>query len=478
MSDASIFGESAPRARRTTVTSTFGASKREGHDASAFYARFRAPDISADDTLADRDQVDRVRNRIFLGDSRDMSEIPDNSVALVVTSPPYFAGKAYEEALGEGHIPADYVEYLEMLTEVFAECRRVLEPGGRIVVNVANLGRRPFRSLASDVTTILQDELGMLLRGEVVWLKQRGSSGSCAWGSFRSASNPVLRDTTERLIMASKGRFDRAVVPRKRAKRGLPSESTLSSDEFMEATLDVWEIQPESAIRVKHPAPFPVVLAERCIELFSFKGDLILDPFMGSGSTAVAASILERSFVGFDTEESYVERALERVASEGAARTTDETRSLHDLVDEMLTRSNFTRIVWGARFLTGFEATGRAFRGNGTSIIFDIVGGATNVRPGLARGDLLWRAIGRAAVISQMEPDTPFVVFTAGVPEKLSGGNALAKVVGPGRPIAAVIDIRQHDTNVSHPVLVRLAPENAPVADSVGSDAERDSTAF
>ncbi|MDP4977147.1 MAG: DNA methyltransferase, partial [Ilumatobacteraceae bacterium] len=186
MSDVPNYGENAPRIRRSTSTSAFGASKREGHDASAFYARFRTPDISADETLADPLTVDPVRNQIFVGDSRDMSQIPDNSVGLVVTSPPYFAGKAYEEALGEGHIPADYVKYLEMLTDVFAECRRVLEPGGRIVVNVANLGRRPFRSLASDITTILQDELGLLLRGEVVWLKQRGSSGSCAWGSFRS----------------------------------------------------------------------------------------------------------------------------------------------------------------------------------------------------------------------------------------------------------------------------------------------------
>jgi site-specific DNA-methyltransferase (adenine-specific) len=126
MSDEPNFGESAPRVRRSTATSAFGASKREGHDASAFYARFRTPDISADDTLADPALVDLVRNQIFVGDSRDMSRIPDNSVGLVVTSPPYFAGKAYEEALGEGHIPADYVEYLEMLTEVFAECQRVL----------------------------------------------------------------------------------------------------------------------------------------------------------------------------------------------------------------------------------------------------------------------------------------------------------------------------------------------------------------
>ena len=95
-----------------------------------------------------------------------------------------------------------------MLRDVFAECRRVLEPGGRIAVNVANLGRKPYRSLSADVISILQDDLGMLLRGEVVWQKGKTSSGSCAWGSFAKAGNPVLRDITERVVIASKGRFD------------------------------------------------------------------------------------------------------------------------------------------------------------------------------------------------------------------------------------------------------------------------------
>jgi site-specific DNA-methyltransferase (adenine-specific) len=307
--------------------------------------------------------------------------------------------------------------------------------------------------LASDITTILQDELGFLLRGEVVWLKQRGSSGSCAWGSFRSPTNPVLRDTTERLIMASKGRFDRAIVPAKRAKRGLPSVSTSTSDEFIEATIDVWEIQPESATRVNHPAPFPVTLAERCIDLYSFKGDLILDPFMGSGSTAVAASRLSRSFVGFDTDENYVGRAMQRVADDGQPRTSEETRSIRDVVEEILTLNHFHKIVWGQKVLTGFEIAGKAIRPDGRTILFDIAGGLTNVRPGLSRGDLLWRAIGRAAVVTEVFPGERLVLFTSGLPEKLSGGNALAAVVGPGMPITAVIDVSDFESACHHPVL-------------------------
>ena len=143
---------------------------------------------------------------------------------------------------------------------MFAECARKLEPGGRIAVNVANLGRKPYRSLAADIIKILQDDLHLLLRGEVMWRKGEGAAGSCAWGSFRSAANPVLRDTTERVIIASKGRFDRALSRAERERRGLPSTNTIDADEFMAATLDVWDIEPESARRVSHPAPFPVGL--------------------------------------------------------------------------------------------------------------------------------------------------------------------------------------------------------------------------
>jgi hypothetical protein len=104
--------------------------------------------------------------------------------------------------------------------------------------------------------------------------------------------------------------------------------------------------------------------------------------------------------------------------------------------------------------LTGFEATGRAIRDDGSTVIFDIAGGLTNVRPGLSRGDLLWRAIGRGAVIAEIEPDTPFVIFTSGLPEKLSGGNALAMVVGPGRPIAAIVTMENRE--ISSEILGQL----------------------
>ncbi|MBO0886968.1 MAG: site-specific DNA-methyltransferase, partial [Acidimicrobiales bacterium] len=235
-----------------------------------------------------------------------MDEVPDGSVALVVTSPPYFAGKAYEEELEREGVPGSYLEYLRLLSDVFGECSHKLEPGGRIAVNVANLGRKPYRSLSADVIRILQDDLGLLLRGELIWQKGEGASGSCAWGSFRSAANPVLRDITERVIIASKGRFDRARTVKQRRNEGLPHESTLMTEDFMALTLDLWSIPPESARRVGHPAPFPIELPEQLIRLYTFSDDLVLDPFMGSGSALVAAARLGRRYVGYDVDPDYV----------------------------------------------------------------------------------------------------------------------------------------------------------------------------
>ncbi len=294
-----------------TRTQPFGTGKRESHDASDFYARFGTPELSDDETLEPCPAADQL----ICGDARDMAAVPDRCVALVVTSPPYYAGKEYEQALGEGHIPASYVEFLTVLRDVFAECRRVLEPGGRLAVNVANLGRKPYRSLSGDVIRILQDDLGLLLRGEIIWRKAKGATGSIAVGSYLSAANPVLRDITERVIVASKGRFDRAVPRKERERRGLPFENTVTKDEFFESTLDVWEIRPEHARRIGHPAPFPVQLPERLIHLYTYRDDVVLDPFMGSGSTAVAAVRTGRHYVGYDTDAGYVTLAEERVAA-------------------------------------------------------------------------------------------------------------------------------------------------------------------
>jgi len=388
-----------------TRTTNFGVGKRESHDAGDFYARFTPPELSDDATLGD---PAGLPSGCLLGDSRDLSAIPDATVALVVTSPPYFAGKAYEEALGEGHIPGSYLEFLTMLRDVFAECVRVLEPGGRIAVNVANLGRKPYRSLAADVIGILQDDLGLLLRGEVVWAKAEGASGSCAWGSFRSPANPVLRDVTERIIIASKGRFDRALTAAQRRKVGRPSVATSTNDEFLDATLDVWRFAPESARRVSHPAPFPVELPERLIHLYTYEGDVVLDPFCGSGTTLVAAARTGRHGIGVDTDPEYVEIANERAkGSEAAVEDADPFTAARRAGKAT------TALAEAALVDAGFTVEGRdvRVRGAGVTVDFvvrdrhgetwdvDVVGGYTVPAKGLQRTDAVWRVLGRAAVL-------------------------------------------------------------------------------
>jgi site-specific DNA-methyltransferase (adenine-specific) len=432
--------------RRRTATSNFGVARRENHDASAFYERFRPPDVSDDDTVLPPAPVPEP---FVHGDARSMDALADGSVALVVTSPPYFAGKTYEEELEREGVPSSYLEYLELLHDVFAECVRKLEPGGRIAVNVANLGRKPYRSLSADVIRILQDRLGLLLRGELVWQKGEGANGSCAWGSFRGAANPVLRDITERVVVASKGRFDRARTVKQRRAAGLPSESTLMTEEFLALTLDVWELPPESARRVGHPAPFPVELPEQLIRLYTFEDDLVLDPFMGSGSTLVAAARLGRRHVGYDTDAEYVDIARRRVAEALAAEELDDDAGLRaaaraegkaapKLAEDVLVEAGFTIEDRAAKVpKTGLAVSVVARDGEGGRWHFDVAGPFTSHRDGLVRTEVVWRSLGRAAALRGRAPATPLVLLTTALPRRRSEGDTALRAAGPG----AVFDV-------------------------------------
>jgi site-specific DNA-methyltransferase (adenine-specific) len=421
--------------RRATSTSNFGVGARESHDATAFYERFRAPDLTADTTILPPTPVEEP---FVCGDARQMHKVADGSVALVVTSPPYFAGKQYEEELERDGIPATYLEYLQMLTDVFAECVRVLEPGGRIAVNVANLGRKPYRSLSADVIRILED-LGLLLRGEIVWQKAEGASGSCAWGSYRGAANPVLRDITERVVVASKGRFDRALSPKARKAKGLPHESTLMADDFMALTLDVWSIPAESARRVGHPAPFPVELPEQLIRLYTFSDDLVLDPFMGSGSSLVAASRLGRRYVGYDLDPEYVDIARQRVADEGSTTTEiDGTapgvdgKAAAKLAAEVLTAAGFTDLSTNQRIAGSGTSVGlTALDHAGRRWCFDVAGGHVSHRGGLQRNEVVWKALGRAGALRRRLDGDPLVLLTTQMPRRGTEGEAALRSAGP-----------------------------------------------
>jgi site-specific DNA-methyltransferase (adenine-specific) len=441
---------------RATSTSRFGVGRRESHDASDFYSRFRPPELSDDDAVHPNFDL-TLDEAIVTRDAREVS-LPAGSVALVVTSPPYFAGKAYEEALGRDGIPGSYLEYLQMLRDVFARCVEMLEPGGRIAVNVANLGRRPYRSLSADVIGILQDDLGLLLRGEVIWAKAEGASGSCAWGSFRSAVNPVLRDVTERVIVASKGRFDRARAVEARKAEGLPWRSWVSNDEFMEATLDFWRIAPESARRVNHPAPFPVELPLRLIDLYTYEDDLVFDPFLGSGSTAVAAVRRRRRFAGCDTDGAYVDMARARVARELELRDGRRRGSLSDppaaaaapgdagddvqsratragkaagaLAEQVLVEAGFTIEERNHRVPgLGIAVSIMALDGRGERWYLDVTGAFTTTPAGLIRTDTLWKCLGRCALLAK-QGIRPVVLLTSHLPPRRSNGDRALRAAG------------------------------------------------
>lgn len=430
------------RVRRRTATSNFGVGARENHDASGFYARFRPPILSDDDAVL---APAPIAEPFQVGDARDMSAVTSGSVALVVTSPPYFAGKQYEEELERDGVPSSYLEYLGLLRDVFAECVRTLEPGGRLAVNVANLGRKPYRSLSADVIGILEDDLGLLLRGEIVWQKGEGANGSCAWGSYRRAANPVLRDITERVVVASKGRFDRARSAAQRRRDGLPHESTIATDDFLSLTLDVWSMPTESAKRVGHPAPFPVELPAQLIRLYTYRDDLVLDPFLGSGSTLVAAAQLGRRYVGYDLDADYVELARQRVGAALAATPSEQAIAeaatgaetdgvtMAKAAEALVEAAGFTIVARQQRVRgAGVVASLMARDASGRQWCVEPAGSHGAHRPGLTRADALWRTLGRVAVLrAALDPDVPIVVVTSRRPAPGGEGDQALRALMP-----------------------------------------------
>lgn len=292
--------------RNGTKTSSFGVSKRESHDSAEFYGSAMYSGLPKESDTGDLGVLpDELVNRVVCGDSRNMREVPDNSVHMMVTSPPYNASKTYDADLALS-------EYLELLRGVFDECYRVLVPGGRACINVANLGRKPYIPLSSFINQIMI-EIGFLPRGEIIWNKAASAGVSCAWGSWKSASNPTLRDVHEYILVFSKGEYK---LPRGRNEKDEGRVDTIGKEEFIEWTKSIWTFPTVSAKRVGHPAPFPVELPSRCMELYTFTGDIILDPFAGSGSTGIAAKKNGRKYLLFDISQEYCDLAQKRIADE------------------------------------------------------------------------------------------------------------------------------------------------------------------
>jgi len=288
--------------RKGTKTSSFGVKGREAHDSTPFYSRklygeWKLPKPKPED-LIEREVPNEFIDKVLLGDAKEVLEnFPSNCVHLMVTSPPYNVGKEYDADLTLG-------EYLDFIEGVMREVYRVLVWGGRVCFNVANLGRKPYIPLHKYIIDRFE-KIGFLMRGEIIWYKGDAVAGSStAWGTWKSAANPTLRDVHEYILVFSKGTFTR--------KKG-NKEDTITRDEFIEFTKSVWSFNPESARSVGHPAPFPIELPYRCIQLFTFKGDVVLDPFVGSGTTCIAALKTGRHYVGIDIDENYVKLAIKRI---------------------------------------------------------------------------------------------------------------------------------------------------------------------
>jgi site-specific DNA-methyltransferase (adenine-specific) len=281
-----------------TRTSAFGSPGRINHDSTTFYASKLYEGLPKEEIIkyVENPVPPEFLGKIFCKTSEKMEELPDNSVHLMVTSPPYNVGKEYDENL-------TLTEYRAFLRRVWTEVKRVLVPGGRVCINNANLGRKPYIPLHA---FIIEDmlSLGFLMRGEIIWNKASSGSPSTAWGSWLSAKNPILRDIHEYILVFSKAMFSGG---------NLRGKSTISKEEFLEFTKSVWTFAAEPATKVGHPAPFPIELPYRLIQLYSFEGEVVLDPFIGSGQAAIAAIKTNRHYIGYDVNEEYVKLAERRI---------------------------------------------------------------------------------------------------------------------------------------------------------------------
>jgi len=289
----------ADKEKKRTQTSSFGSSGRASHDSTAFYTSRLYENLPGEQKVEyiENPVGSKFLDTIIYKSSEAMAELPDNSIHLMVTSPPYNVGKDYDEDL-------TLAEYMGFLKGVWKEVHRVLVPGGRACINIANLGRKPYIPLHAFIIEDMLD-LGFLMRGEIIWNKASSAGSSTAWGSWLSPTNPALRDVHEYILIFSKGTFRREKVNNR--------ESTITKEEFLEFTKSIWDFPSVSARKIGHPAPFPVELPYRMIQLYTFAGEVILDPFMGSGQAAIAAIKTDRHYVGYEIDEVYLKLAESRI---------------------------------------------------------------------------------------------------------------------------------------------------------------------
>jgi len=237
-------------------------------------------------------------DQVICGDCLEvMSQIPDGTVHLAVTSPPYNLGISYDnhdDSLG-------YDNYLEWMKKVWIETKRVLVPGGRFALNIAPTSIKNFRPIHHDFSNQLR-EIGMTMRTEIIWYKQTMRRRT-AWGSWKSPSNPHIVPSWEYVLVFCKDSW---------TLESDSKDADITNDEFMRFSDGFWYIPPESQRR-GHPTPFPEELIYRLIKFYTYRGNIVLDMFGGTGTVAVVAQKTGRHFIHIDISQKYCQIAEQRL---------------------------------------------------------------------------------------------------------------------------------------------------------------------
>lgn len=244
--------------------------------------------------------------RIYRAGILETNAIPDETVDLIVTSPPYDIDMKYQNY--DDNLPYD--QYLDFTKEWLSKVHGLARPDGRLCLNIPlDKNKGGQQSVSADITTIAK-EVGWKYHSTIIWNEQNISRRT-AWGSWMSASAPYVIAPVETILVMYKTRW-------KKIRKG---KSDITRDEFIQWTNGVWNFSGESKTKIGHPTPFPVELPRRCIKLFSFQGEVILDPFLGSGTTLIACLQTNRLGIGVEINRDYCKLAAKRLTKQ--ARRTD-----------------------------------------------------------------------------------------------------------------------------------------------------------